>query len=184
MSTPRLFGIAFALTLLSVGCTKTLDKSSLETNIKATYEKKGLKMKSLDCPAGHALKAGDTFECKGELEEGDKVAVVVKQKDDKGNLDLDVAGLIIRQDEVSDVLTKQGGGGKIDAKCPKQVSILHKGDKVTCQFSGAANGSVEYTTADDKTIDQKIAIAGQEAKTEKVQPPSADPAPESAAAGE
>lgn len=173
-----------ALTIFAVGCTKTLNKESLETNIKATYEKKGIKMKSLDCPAGKPFKAGDSFECNGELDEGGKISIVVKQKDDKGNLDLDVTGLVIKEDEVSEVLTKEGGGAKIEAKCPKKVSILRKGETVSCQFSGAATGKVDYTTADDKTVEQKLAIAGQEPKTETVKPASADLPNENAAAGE
>lgn len=171
----RTIGFAFVgLTIFSVGCTKTLKKESVEGSIKSAFEKSGFKFKSVTCPAGKQAKAGDAFDCTAELDDGGKATINVKQKDDKGSLEYNAAGLAITE---AQVVAKWKSDG--DVKCAKKAAFIKKGDVFACDItSGANTGKIEITTDDDKKFSEKLTMAGQEPKVQSDDEAAAAAAPE------
>jgi hypothetical protein len=162
----------------TAGCTKKINKEALQTTITSAYAPKGVVLKSVDCPAGRELKANDSFDCTGELTEGGKVTITVKQKDDKGNLGFDLQGVYVAQDEISKLMS--GPDGKVDVKCPKKVAVLRKGEKYQCDVArGDLKGKADIGVKDDETgYTVKIMYEGKppEEKQEAQEEPDAPPA--------
>jgi hypothetical protein len=166
---------------MTTGCTKTLKKESVEGVIKAQYDKAGLKLKSVSCPANKEAKAGDSFDCTGELEGGGKATITVKQKDAKGTLEFNAAGLYLSEAAITAGLTKQAGA-PATAKCPTKQIMLKKGEKFTCDVTiGADKGKVTYTTADEKKAEGELDMEGKPPVKEEAQSEVAAPAEAEAA---
>jgi len=67
------------------GCTKKLDGSQVEENIKTNMKAQtGTEMKSVECPKDIEAKSGATFECKAAATSGEDIVVLVTQDDDQG----------------------------------------------------------------------------------------------------
>jgi len=165
-----------ATSLFAVGCTKHVKKDTIEASIKSAFEKQGVAFKSVACPGDREVKAGDKFECTGELAEGGKASIAVTQKNDQGHFEFDIAGLILKESSISDQLTK-AIGTKIEAKCAKKLAILRKGEVFTCEYkAGEAMNKLELTCADDeKSAKAKTTSAGQEVAAAPA--PTAEEAP-------
>ena len=73
-----------AVILVAVGCTKSLDTSSLESALKSQVESEfnasGL---TISCPDNIKVEAGGTFECTATDQSGQSVTIEVTQKDDR-----------------------------------------------------------------------------------------------------
>jgi uncharacterized protein DUF4333 len=84
----RLFTAIGAATLLLLSaCTKTLDTSKLESEIKRGIEKQtDITVKSIDCPEDRKAKQGDAFTCTVTASDGTTGTVKVTQTDDNGNV--------------------------------------------------------------------------------------------------
>ena len=82
-----------AVILVAVGCTKSLDTSSLESELKTQVENQlnasGL---TVSCPDNIKVEAGGTFECTASDPSGQSVTIEVTQKDDQGNVTWKVSG--------------------------------------------------------------------------------------------
>jgi hypothetical protein len=170
-------GIALALAaLMTTGCTKTLKKESVEGVIKSAYEKNGLKLKSVSCPAGKEVKQGDTFDCTAEIEGGGKATIGVTQKDAKGTLDFNAAGVYLSEASIAAIVTKNAGA-PATAKCSTPQVLLRKGEKYVCEVSvGDQKGKLTYTTMDEKKAEGELAIEGKPPVKEEAED-VADPAP-------
>jgi hypothetical protein len=159
-----ILGVVLAASALVAGCGKVIKKDSLEGGIKSAFEKAGLKLKSAECPADRPVKAGDVFDCTGELDEGGKVTVNVTQKNDTGHVSFDIVGFVFTEATVNELLTK-AAGSKVEAKCTKKVAVLRKGESVSCEYKiGENTDKIEYTAADDeKSLKAKVTRNGAEA---------------------
>ena len=142
-------------------CSHKIPKDKLEASVKSAFEKANLKFKSLSCPADKELKAGDKFECTGELEEGQKATVTVTQKDDKGSLAYDVVGSVEQESAIAEFVTKKSGV-KTELTCPKKIAILRKGDTFTCGMTqGAEKGKLVATGLEDDKVNYKVELDGK-----------------------
>jgi hypothetical protein len=69
-----------------IACSKTLDTSDIETQIKSGIEDQtGATIESVGCPDGVDVEAGATFDCTVKGAQGSGT-VTVTQKDDQGNV--------------------------------------------------------------------------------------------------
>jgi Flp pilus assembly protein TadG len=85
-------GVALVgVALMTAGCTRTLDKSGLETQLATALSSSGPAL-SVDCPDGVKAQAGATFQCTAKDPSGATFSVNVTQTDDKGNVTWTVTG--------------------------------------------------------------------------------------------
>ena len=84
-----------AVILVAVGCTKSLDTSSLESALKSQVESEfnasGL---TISCPDNIKVEAGGTFECTASGPSGQTFTIEVTQTDDKGNVTWKPSGVV------------------------------------------------------------------------------------------
>ena len=82
-----------AVILVAVGCTKSLDTSSLESALKSQVESEfnasGL---TISCPDNIKVEAGGTFECTASDPSGQTLTIEVTQKDDQGDVNWRLSG--------------------------------------------------------------------------------------------
>jgi hypothetical protein len=148
-----------AIAVLASAC--TIDKKKLESAITDECKAKGITLKSVDCPADRKAKKGDTFDCKGETEDGDKVVFHVTQSDGGGNIEWKLDGQILNQAKVGDSLEKaidEKAHVKADVKCPEKTIILLQGKSFKCD-----------ATVDDKTKKVEITLGEGDSYSWKVQ---------------
>jgi hypothetical protein len=74
------------LTLGFAACTKTLNTDSIEPQIEQAVEKRGIQVKSVECPGDVDAKKGDAFDCKVTTDSGRTSNVKVTQTNDEGNV--------------------------------------------------------------------------------------------------
>jgi hypothetical protein len=86
----RLAALA-ALAVLAVGCTRTLDKESLEAQLASDLQSNGSTY-TVSCPDGVKAQAGATFQCTATGPDGTALALTVTQTDDQGNVTWEVTG--------------------------------------------------------------------------------------------
>jgi hypothetical protein len=73
------------------GCTKTIEPEPLQTRIReAVIKQGGLSLKAVHCPDNTPQEVGRSFECVGELDSGDALAIPVRQKDAVGTVEWEV----------------------------------------------------------------------------------------------
>ncbi len=83
----RVVVVTLAAAALFSSCTKMLDTSKLQTQIKSGIEQQtSVTVKTVDCPGDVKIKAGGSFECTVTLSDGSTHKVRVTQNDDKGNV--------------------------------------------------------------------------------------------------
>lgn len=84
--------IAAVLASLAVaGCGGSIDDAKLEAELEKGIERQaGVKIASVSCPEGRALKQGDVFNCTATTTGGDRHTIKVTQRDDKGNVGWEV----------------------------------------------------------------------------------------------
>jgi hypothetical protein len=69
------------------GCTKTLDSSGVESQVKAAIEEKlGQNGMTVDCPDDIEVKTGATFTCTATDPSGTTSTIELTQTDDQGHL--------------------------------------------------------------------------------------------------
>jgi hypothetical protein len=75
------------LTAFVGGCTKTLDSSGVEQQVKSQIEQKlGETGMTVDCPDDVEVHAGATFRCTATGPSGTTATIEVTQTDDQGHL--------------------------------------------------------------------------------------------------
>jgi Domain of unknown function (DUF4333) len=83
----RTLVVVCCLAAFAGGCSKTLDSTGVESQVKAAIEGRlGQTGMTVDCPDDIEVKAGATFTCTATGPSGATATVEVTQTDDKGNL--------------------------------------------------------------------------------------------------
>jgi hypothetical protein len=122
-----------AVALLTMcACHNNLDKGKLESSISDTCKSKGLALKSVTCPADRPVKEGDTFDCNGVTDDGDKLDFHVTQKDAQGNIDWKLTCAIIDASKIGDSIEEKVGKGA-DVKCAAKTIVMVKGKTIKCK---------------------------------------------------
>jgi hypothetical protein len=143
--------LALVATLSSaslLGCETKLDKGKLEGSITDACKAKGLELKSVDCPAERKAKKDDTFDCKGESKDGDKLVFHVTQTSDKGDIEWKLDGAILDVAKLGDSIESKIGKGA-DVKCPSKTIVLAKGKSLECKLSFEGKEAQVKLTAED-----------------------------------
>jgi plastocyanin len=83
----RALVVVCCLAAFAGGCTKTLNSTGVENQVKEKLERLGQTGMTVDCPDDIEVKAGATFTCTATGSSGTTVTIEVTQKDDQGNLD-------------------------------------------------------------------------------------------------
>lgn len=79
-------GVALvAVAVLAAGCTKILDKQSLEAQLATDLQSNGPAL-TVRCPDGVKAETGATFQCTASDPDGSSFAITVTQTDDQGNV--------------------------------------------------------------------------------------------------
>jgi hypothetical protein len=150
--TRRLAGPAAIASLAVVGCGETvIDAGKVEKLItKAVIDQTGVRVTSVACPEGRALKKGDTFTCTVLAKDGTKGQAVVVQRDDEGSVKTTAPFLHIRNAEraIADQIKEQAGA-TVTVTCP-EIVVAKTGRKFRCQATdGTRTRQVETTMTDD-----------------------------------
>lgn len=162
--------VAFSLLALTA-CTPKISKTNLESLVTTTFAKQNFKLKTVTCPGEREIKAGDKFECTGELDEGGKVTIKMDQKDGKGMFEMDVVGAVVRDTELTTFVAKTHPGAVVT--CPKKMAVLLKGEKLDCTLvAGADKGKLAVVSEGEKlqltvTMEGKPAEAPAETAEDK-----------------
>jgi Domain of unknown function (DUF4333) len=83
----RTLVVVCCLAAFAGGCTKTLDSSGVESQVKAAIEERlGESRMTVDCPDDIEVKAGATFTCTATDPSGTTATIEVTQTDDHGHL--------------------------------------------------------------------------------------------------
>lgn len=136
-----------ALGALAAGCKRTvhvekaLIEKLTELGIQAT----------VTCPKSQQAKAGAAFTCEAVLANGDKLSVLVTQKDDQGNVEFEFDGAPIDTNKaIEDAKSKLGD---VVITCPRRFVLLTKvGATTSCTArKGNEQGIFEITLKDLKT---------------------------------
>ncbi len=86
MRTPTLVAACCVAAIVGA-CTKTLDTSGVETQLKTKIEQQlGETVTTVDCPDDIPVQAGATFRCTATAPSGAPSTVEVTQTDDQGHL--------------------------------------------------------------------------------------------------
>jgi hypothetical protein len=83
--------VLVGVTVLAVGCTRTLDKSGLEAQLATELQSSG-SAPTVDCPDGVKAQSGATFKCTATDPSGTTFSITVTQADDQGNVTWKLTG--------------------------------------------------------------------------------------------
>jgi hypothetical protein len=172
-----LLGFVLGASAFSAGCGKKVLKATIESGIKSAFEKQSIAFKSVSCPGDRDVKAGDTFECTGELE-GGKATIGVTQKNDQGHFEFDIKGFVVVESVMAGEMDKKAGKS-VGLKCAQKVVVLRKGESTSCTFKvDDAEYKVDLTASDDeKSATTKVTANGQPAPATVPAPAPADTPP-------
>jgi Domain of unknown function (DUF4333) len=147
-----------ALGVLTSGC--TVDKKKVEGSITDEFKSKGIKLKSVDCPANQKAKKGETFDCKAETDDGDKLTIHVTLNDNMGSLEWKLDGKILEEAKVGHSLEKaidDKAHVKADVTCPDKTIVLLSGKSFTCDATiDGKSKKVDITLGEDDNYTWKI----------------------------
>jgi hypothetical protein len=128
-----LAGLTLGLAACCGGASK-LDHAKVEKDITTELAKKDVVMRSVDCPAARALKSGDTFDCTGVDEDGEKLTFHVNQSDASGSFSWKLDGMIINKRKVGDSIEAKLHKSA-DVTCPEKAVILKPGQSFNCDVA-------------------------------------------------
>ena len=127
-----------------------LDHTKVEKDITTELAKKEVVMKSVDCPAGRALHKGDTFDCNGVDEDGEKLVFHAEQTDASGSFHWKMDGMIINKRKVGDSIEAKLHKSA-DVTCPEKAVILKPGQSFVCDVAIEGKSHKVQITLTDST---------------------------------
>jgi hypothetical protein len=142
---------AVLLLALLVGCTPKIDAEKVAGQIRAELERQGGAVQSVACPAGIAMKSGQTFVCTGVSSRGDAFSVDVTQTDDAGTLKLSLRGKIFDPEAYAARALKHfTDGRKVDCGTGQFIAVATT--KLICKVEGEPPVTLSF--AEDGSIDE------------------------------
>jgi hypothetical protein len=156
----RTLPLVLLAAIVLAGCATTIDNKKAESFITKRIEAKtDVQVKSVSCPTGLTAKAGDTFDCTVTRDDGSTAKAKVTEKDDKGNVDIDLSTIPTRQpldpkkaeQFVSTQVQQQTGARVQTVSCPSHLTA-EQGATFDCTVTGAdgTSGKATLTQIDDK----------------------------------
>lgn len=167
--------LAGGLALLSA-CTKTLDTTPIENEIRDNIIKQGgLSLKAVACPKNVPVEAGKSFECVGELESGDRFAIPAKQTDASGKVEWDVPnakGLLnlVKLEVIFQETLKAKEGKAFAIECGKGYKPVKPGESFECQIEKPVAKPTEATKS--AKADQNSKTSQKTVSLKQVKPPN------------
>lgn len=150
--------VLLACPALLVACTQNLNVDSLAPSIiDGIAQQTQIKVASVDCPKEpRPVKAGDTFECTGQIEGGGTVAVAVTQTDNTGNVTWKlgkITGLLDLSKVEASIVSELKKQAEVDAtvSCGAKWKSARRGDDFQCEAK-APDGTpipIVVTVTDD-----------------------------------
>lgn len=138
--------------LVLAGCSKGIDEKKAEGFIKKTVAQQvGAKVKDVRCPSGLTAKKGETFTCTVSGADGSSGKMLVKEKDDQGNVNVTAPFIHVRDLErlISSGISKQVGSS-VTVACP-EIIPGRKDATLSCDATaGADKATVAVTQTDDQ----------------------------------
>lgn len=143
-------GLAVSVSIAAAvtGCETRVDNVKLEKAIASDV--KGWPVKSVACPSGKKMKAGEKFTCTLELQDGQQVVFNVEVTGAKdGEVSWKSASGVIPVSAFADDLKKQLDLGSLD--CPKKAIVIASGkqESLTCKMTKAGSSGEVTVTMDD-----------------------------------
>jgi len=89
MAASRVVRLIAAVVLVATlaACSKVLDTTELESTLRSDIARKAhVTVRSVSCPSGHPVRAGDSFVCTIVEGDGSRHHVTVTQTDDRGHV--------------------------------------------------------------------------------------------------
>lgn len=138
-------GLFLGVMLALTACSKSLDKASIEAQIKTELSQKGnLAIGSVTCPEDLRSQIGQTFECVGALEPDGGFFVEVEQEDELGTVSWEVPNswrllnLLTLEAEFQKVLQTSKGirPNVVQVDCGELYRPTKPGDSFECQLKG------------------------------------------------
>ncbi|CAN1211327.1 DUF4333 domain-containing protein [Tumidithrix helvetica PCC 7403] len=152
-----LVGISIGIASIVTACSTTLDIDKLKASIKdGIKDQMGITVQSVTCPEKREAKANDSFECTAAAEKDSTITVTVKQSNDKGDVNWEVASakgvvdLTKTQKVIVDALKAQTGiDGTVD--CGGKFKVVKAGETFECKGTDAKgnSGTIEVKAKDD-----------------------------------
>lgn len=137
MPTTRRLPVTLLVSALALagfaGCKKQIDANKLQDSITSDLSSKNVTNVTVSCPTDKAAKTGEDFTCSID-DGGKKFTVNVHQKDDEGNVEWKLDGLILDTTKIVDDAKKQMPSANIS--CPKKGVLVKNGDTYTCPVTG------------------------------------------------
>jgi hypothetical protein len=92
----RIANVGCSLLLLAsfAGCSRSsaLDTAGLQEQIRSLLEERGgLSVNAVTCPSDVKVEVGATFDCTATGQDGTSWVIHVTQRDDQGNVDIEIA---------------------------------------------------------------------------------------------
>jgi hypothetical protein len=113
----------------------------------------GANVKGVTCPDKRELKAGDSFECQAEIDQG-KVPVTITQKDATGQISAELKSAILVATVMEKAIAtniKQTTGTDVTVDCGPRFRPSTPNDTFNCTAkAGAESETVKVTVKDDK----------------------------------
>lgn len=138
--------------LVLTGCSKSIDTDKAEKFIMKTVSQQvGAKVKAVRCPEGLTAKKGETFTCTVIGADGSSGEMLVREKDDQGNVNVSAPFIHVRDLEelISSGIAKQVGGS-VAVSCPEIIAGKQGGTFSCGAKSGSDEAIVNVTQTDDQ----------------------------------
>lgn len=164
-------GVVVLLAGVVVGGLLLFGRSSLNTAelqkdiTQLTQEKAGVAATDVSCPE-REMKAGDRFTCTAQLE-GQSAHFTVEQRDDKGNVHIQLDDTLVVVSQLEGLLTKQVAndvGFQVTSSCEaggRSVLVDGVGKPVRCTVSDLSDPSNSIVVT--ATVDEQGHVSYQEA---------------------
>lgn len=142
-----------ALAVLAVGCKKspaTLDPAALSSRVSTVVSAAVAPVASVTCPPKIVVAAGTSTPCTVAFQGGGTVAVVVRQLDGAGNVEVEVGDDWLRGADIAADLTRDFAaiGETATVTCPDAVVAARPGAAYACKVVRGATTSTAKVSVD------------------------------------
>ena len=146
--------------IVLTACSKTLETSQLEADMRERIIRQGgISLKTVTCPKNVKLEVGKTFDCIGELDSGNTLAIPVKQVNEQGKTSWELTntkGLLnLSQLETLFQQTLKQEGKNLVVDCGTGYRSVQPGDRFECKVI-APKSTITAPTASNKGTSDSV----------------------------